>query len=911
MGQINAPLLSFNRGEVSKKSLARVDIERMRLSAEEQINWQPWVLGPMMLRPGLKHCGGIYTDLTCRLLPFVFSNTDLALIELTDSIMRVWNIVSDVETLVTRPSVSTVVTNGDFSSGTGWTLTATGSGAAATVSGGKLNLYSPVAGGLAQGKRLVNVSLGDQNVLHAFRIVVDRGPITFRAGSTDGAVDYISETTLDTGTHSLAFTPTGASVYIQLETTTAQIKIVDSITVEAAGAMTIPTTWDADDLALIRYDQSGDIIFTACQGQQQRKIERRGINSWSYVLYKSDDGPFKSANGTDILLAPGARIGNVTLTATRALFLTTHVGCLFRLFSSAQVTSDAIAASNTFGTAIRVTGVGEDRRFTYTITGTWLGTLTLQRSLDSDSSGFVDVMTFVANAETSYLDGLDNSIAWYRIGFKTAAYTSGTATVGLAYAGGGGPGVCRVLSYVSSTVVNVEVLSPFSSTQPTTDWNEGDWSDASGWPSSLSFYDGRLWFAGRDKIWGSVSDDYTSFDIDFEGDAGPINRSVGFGPVDTINWLLPLSRLIVGRQGAETSVRSGSLDNPLSPTNFTLKDCSTQGSAAIGAVKVDTRGVFIQQGNRRVYELAFSSEGQDYNATDLTRLNPDIGLVGFVDLAAQRQPDTQLHFVRGDGVVAALLHDIDDQVTAWWRVETDGEIESVCVLPGAIENRVYYSVKRTIGGVTKRFLERLARRDQCDGQPESHCADSHVIYSGAAVTSISGLDHLEGEDVVVWGWNTATPFTATLPDGTVQTVGRDFGTFTVTGGQVTGLSAAVTDACVGLGYSARFKSSKLAYAAQGGSALNQTKKVNRIGLILADTHAQGLEHGQSYDTMDNLPLVEESTDVDSNTVWEGYDEMMVTVPGEWDTDARLYLRATAPRPCMVMAAVVNVSTNED
>jgi hypothetical protein len=86
MGKVNSPLqVAFNRGEVSRYALARVDIERMRLSAESRSTGQPWVLGPMMLRPGLQHCGGINDDLTCRLLPFIFSNTDLALIELTDS----------------------------------------------------------------------------------------------------------------------------------------------------------------------------------------------------------------------------------------------------------------------------------------------------------------------------------------------------------------------------------------------------------------------------------------------------------------------------------------------------------------------------------------------------------------------------------------------------------------------------------------------------------------------------------------------------------------------------------------------------------------------------------------------------------------------------------------------------------
>lgn len=912
MGRINTSLLSFNRGEVSRYALARVDVERMRLSAEQQVNWMPWVLGPMMLRPGTKYCGGINDNLTCRLLPFVFSNSDLALLELTENVLRIWTVDGDDETLVTRPSVSTTVTNGDFGASAGWTLTTSGSGAAATISGGKLNLASPVAGGLAQAKRSVTIAGGDQNVEHGFRIVVDRGPIRFRAGSTDGADDYVTEATLDTGTHSIAFTPTGGTVYIQLETITAQTKIVDSITIDSAGVLELPTTWDEDDLRLVRDQQSGDIVFIACNGQAQRKIERRGTTSWSVVLYKADDGPFQAPNVTDITLTPAALSGNTTLTASRALFKSSHVGALFRLFSSGQATSDSVAAQNTFGTAIRVTGVGVDRTFNYAITGTWSATITLQRSIDGPTTGFTDVATFGSNTTSSYNDGLTNSIVWYRLGIKTGNYTSGTAVLALTYTGGGAAGVARVTAFTSTTVVDVEVLSAFSSLTATSDWSEGDWSDKIGWPSALRFYDGRLWFAGRDKIWGSVSDAYNSFDIDYEGDAGPINRSVGFGPVDKILWLLDLSRLIVGREGAETSVRSGSFDEPLTPTNFTLKDCSTQGSSNVAAVKIDTRGVFVQQSNRRVYELVFSVEAQDYIARDLTRLNPDIGDEGFVDLAVQRQPDTQLHFVRGDGLVAAMVNDRADEVEAWWRIETSGasgEVESVAILPGAMENRVYYAVKRTIGGQTRRFLERLARRDQCKGQPEGRCADSHVIYSGAATATITGLSHLEGEEVVVWGWNTATPFTATLPDGSTETVGLDLGTFTVSGGQITGLAEQVTNACVGLGYDAIFQSAKLAYAADGGTALNQKKQIDRMALILADTHAQGIQYGQRLDAMDSLPLVEQGADVDTDTVWEDFDAPMFKVPGEWDTDARLFLKASAPRPCTVLAAVVDVATN--
>jgi hypothetical protein len=61
------------------------------------------------------------------------------------------------------------------------------------------------------------------------------------------------------------------------------------------------------------------------------------------------------------------------------------------------ITSDALAAQNTFGSTIRVTGVGGDRVFNYAITGTWVGTVTLQRSIDSETTGFIDVLNYTAD----------------------------------------------------------------------------------------------------------------------------------------------------------------------------------------------------------------------------------------------------------------------------------------------------------------------------------------------------------------------------------------------------------------------------------------------------------------------------------------------------------------------------------
>lgn len=885
MPKQNVSLQALNRGEISTLALARVDVERLKLSAETQKNFLPRVVGPAMLRPGLEYVTATAGNAACRLLPFVYSASDVALLEFTDSSLRV--LVNEVP--ITRTAVTTTIAN--FSSGGSWSTSTSGGGTAST-SGSVLTLNLGTVGGTATATQTVTLGTGASGVEHALRIAVTRGPLKFRVGTASGLDDLVATTRLDDGTHSLAFTPT-TTFYIQFEAASILNKIVASITLEGAGVMALPTSYTASSLPKIRAAQSADVIFLACDGLQQRRVERRGTRSWSIVTYKADDGPFTTAySDSTITLTPSATRGNITLTANKNLFKSTNVGGLYRLFNSGQNADTEVSAEDTFGNAIRVTGVGATRNLYYAVGGTWSGRVTLQRSFDGPDSGFTDVLSFTANVSpTTYNDGLANSIVWYRLGFKSGDYTSGTAGVNLSYGGGGDSGIVRVTGYTSPTQVSAEVLNDLSNTTATRDWREGAWSTRRGFPTAVELHEGRLWWAGNDRIWGSVSDAYNSFDIDYEGDAGPIDRTIGKGPIAKISWLISLVRLLMGTDRSVITAKSSSFDEPLTPTNFNLTTSSTQGTySQLGCVKVDGRAVYVQASNRRVYEILFDVQEADYKTSDLTRLNPDIGLAGFVDLDAQRQPDTFVHLVRADGQVAVLLYDPQDQVEAWWRIETDGAVENVCVLPGTLEDKVYYVVRRTIGGVTKRYIERFARIDQCQGGTLSRCADSHVIYQGAATTTITGLSHLEGKNVVVWA------------------DGKDVGSKVVSGGQIT-LTTAASNVCVGLAYEALYKSSKLAYAAAGGTALTQKKKVDRVGLILANTHYQGLEYGPDESHLDPLPLMEMGKVTAPDTLWTAYDQDSISFPGQWDTDSRVVLKAAAPRPCTVMAIVVEMTTN--
>lgn len=895
-------LLSFNRGLMDRRGLARVDIKRTALSAQVMTNWMPRVLGSMCIRPGLKYIGATLGNAAARFLPFVFSTSDTALIEFTNAVFRVW--VADA--LVTRLAVSTTVTNGTFPTNlAGWTDNSTLGGVTSWAAPNFMQFISDGTA-LAIRDQQVTVAVGDLNKEHALRIVIARGPVTLRVGSSLGDDSYITETILGTGTHSLALTPAG-DIFIRFQSQQVPKVWVSQCTIEPAGVMSLPSPYLDVDLGNIRNDQSADVVFVACFGYQQRRIERRGKHSWSIVLYTTPDGPFRVQNVTNNTITSSALIGNVTLTSSVAMFKTSHVGALFTLTSVGQNVFKSVSAQNIWSDPISVTGVGAERNVAIGISGTFVATVSLQRSIGSNTGPWLDLTTptWTAPIAASFDDALDNQLIYYRIGIKTGNYTSGTAILAISIATGSITGVARVTDFVSSTAVSAEVITPLGAQLgATTDWAEGAWSDYRGWPSSVAFHEGRLWWAGKGNIWGSVSDAYNSFDANFVGDAGTISRSIGSGPVDTINWLISLQRLMMGAQGSEFTISSTALGETVTPTNFNMRAGSTQGSGATRPVKVDQHGVFVNRTGIKVFELVAGNNYPfyDYVATDMMAVVPELGRPGIVRMDVQRQPDTRIHCVRSDGVAIVAVSDKDENVLAWVQVQTNGFIEDVVTLPalsGDIDDQVYYVVRRTISGNTVRYLEKWAQEITCRGdQALCTLADSYSTHVyGSPQTVITGLDTLEGQPVVVW----ADGADVGTDDSAMPWTQR----YTVTGGQIT-LAVAATNVVVGLPYAAQFQSTKLGEATQDvPSPLNAQKKINHLGLIMADVHSKGVRYGADFDHLDDLPSTVNGVDI-GQVILANYDENPSEFPGIWDTDSRLCLQAQAPRPCTMLAVTLDL-----
>ena len=886
-------IVAFNKGLISPLALARTDLKRIPLSAEVHTNWLPRILGSMSLRAGLEFIGITKNNQKAIFYPFMFTTSDKAALEFTNNSMRIW--INNA--LASRPTVATTMPS-DFSSG--W-VSYDEAGASSTAVTNSCTLKG-TGTNMANRTYSLTVPSGELNKEHGLALTVTFGEVDLRIGTTRRIGDLFFATKLGVGNHNLTFIPTATTVYIELSTRANYTSSLSACGIAPSGTIDIATNWAESDLPYMRFDQSANTIFVACYNKPQYKIERRGTNSesWSVVKYETQDGPFLIENTTATKLAPSALSGSTTLSSSLPFFTAQHVGALFSITSAGQRVENTFNAPNQTGDSIRVTGTGNARNFSFVISGTFTGTLKIQRSVADEDNYTYAGYNYTGAGSYNITDGLDNQIVYYRFFTDSAAFT-GTATVTMTYAQGSKTGICRVKSYSSSTSVSVEILKPMGGTDYTSLWSEGAWSARQGYPSAVALHEGRLVWAGKNKLWMSVSDVFNSFDTNIEGDSAPIIRTIGSGASEYCSWVLPLLRMVVGTEGAEWVVRSSSFDEPITASNFNVKAPDTQGAASVPAVKIDTRGIFVQKSGARVFQLNFNTEGSlDYQAADTTAVCPEVGTAGIIRLAVQRQPDTRVHCVRADGKVALLVNDPLENALCWVVLETDGFIEDVFVLPNSVEDHVYYVVRRTVNGNTVRYIECLAAESDCQGGTLNKQVDSFKTYSGAATNILSGFDHLVGEEVCVWG------------------DGKDLGRYTVSAAGNITLPSTVTNAVAGLPYTAEYYSSKILGLQYEGVVIPEVKRINKISFVLHNTHYQGLKYGTAltkdglgnYTKLDNLPLVYEGAPVPPDTIYSSYTTRPIVFSGEFTTDTRIALVAQSPRPCTLLAAIMGMTIDD-
>ena len=291
-----------------------------------------------------------------------------------------------------------------------------------------------------------------------------------------------------------------------------------------------------------------------------------------------------------------------------------------------------------------------------------------------------------------------------------------------------------VTGVASGSSASASVLETLSIVGPTQDWQEAAFSAAHGWPVSLCFHQNRLVVGGsRDlpnRLWMSQVGDLFNFDLG----TGLDNQGIEFGlmsdQVNAIRGVFSGYNLQVFTGGGEWMV-SGS---PLTPATVQLTLQTRIGSPLsrmLRPVDVDGSTLFASRSGRSIYEFAYTSLQQIYQANDLALVSHH--LVNNPQDMGYDQVNRLLHVVMADGAMATLTLYRAEEVTAWTRQETNGLVTAVAELEGT----VWLAVRRFGSFRLERFDHDLALDAALTGNATTPKRDW------------SGLAHLEGQVVGV------------------------------------------------------------------------------------------------------------------------------------------------------------------
>jgi len=638
----------------------------------------------------------------------------------------------------------------------------------------------------------------------------------------------------------------------------------------------LTTTYTTAQVPDVKFAQTADVMYLVHPAHPPRKLTRSSHTSWSITDVDLKRGAMLDPNITTTTLLANGRTGNVNITASASLFTSNDVGRLVQLHKGFAKSTSITSAT------VAVAAVQELEDGRTELMPTYATNTISFHEGDPDNTGLEHNDRLEDTAGNFIDEGFEVGMRVTLTGSTSNNFTN-----------------LLVVAVTDTTLViapgndlaseaagdNVTLVGSLVADKK---WRLGAFFIGS-YPSTVAFYEQRLVFAGTSNqpqtMFFSQSGDFENFEIGTDADDG-LQYTIGSNEVNVIRYLVSSSQLVVGTSGGEFVVRASGFDEPLTPTNTQIKQQTTFGSAPIQPLLIGNSTLFIQRAKRKLRELAFSSESDSYVAPDMTILAEHITEGGIEEMAYQQEPDSVAWLVRADGVLACMTFRREEQVVAWHRHIVGGAfgsgnavVESVATIPGDIdEDQDWVIVKRTINGATKRYVEYLSGFDFGTDVGNAFFVDSGLTYSGSAATTISGLNHLEGQSVAI------------LADGAAHA------NKTVSSGAIT-LDRSVTKAQIGLPFTSKLETLRIDAGSAMGSSQGKNKRIGEVTVRLFRT--VGLKIGTSSTELDTVPFRSSSDSMDTAlSLFTG--DKTAEFNGGYDDDATITIVQDLPLPMTIL-----------
>lgn len=617
------------------------------------------------------------------------------------------------------------------------------------------------------------------------------------------------------------------------------------------------------DLFQLQFAQSADILYISHSDYPPKKLIRVTDTNW--LLEDINFYPEPVQTQTDSLSAnltlTNKTVGDSalprTFTASAAVFQSGDVG---RIIREKVGYGGGSALIRVF---VDTTNVRADIYAEFSSTsinsGEWeiignssTATITLQAA----SISIGEVLTLTANENVFLATDVGSYVS------ITNAISGATDTI-----------LTKIISYTSATVVTMSAVDAvtFSDTSIAAgDWTIQDpvWT-SSDYPTAVTFFENRLLWAGSPSfpqtIWGSVVDDYENHNLGDANDADAYNFTLAGRQVNNIKWLDSSDVLLVGTLGAEWVLGTKGSSTPTTPSNVLARLQTGFGSEPVQSVNIGQSVLFLQKGGEKVREMIFDFNTDKHNSPDMSILAEHITDGGIVEMDYQDDPVSTGWFIRNDGTLLSMTLLREQNVIGWARHITDGSFESIAIIPGLNGDELWAIVNRTIEGATKRYVERMnpLYDDTTLDSDTTFFVDSGLLYTGVETSTITGLDHLDGETVSI------------LADGLVQT------DKTVSSGSIT-LDTAASRVVAGLPYTSTLQTMRVEIKDGKGTAQGRNKRFNRVVFRVDKT--KQFQYGQTPDgtlkthTFDSLYSGDQEVDFVMGNTREGYVSVVNSEP---------------------------------
>ena len=816
----------FNAGEFSPLLYGRSDLEKYRAALKVCENFVPLIQGGVTRTPGTKFVAEVkYSDRATRLITFQFSTEQAYILEVGDRYIRFF---TDHGAVV----VSGVVAWAD----------ATAYVAGDVRAHGGVNYYCHTA----------------------------HTSVAGAAGNEPGV-----GSTADDVWHALS-----------------------------ADIFEIPTPYAADDVFGVMRTQSADVLYLTHPSYAPRKLVRRGATDWTLEEIEFVDGPYLRVNSTDTEMTVSAQniaiesfsydhgAGEVEITTPGAHLLDVgdSVTVLGNSFTYDNGGGCGAAVSSNLNGAYTVAEVVDTHSFVVakTIAG-WVGWCSQYVSKGEIQVANQWTVTLSATVGVNGGLGLQNTDVGRALRVQDGATWRWT----------------EIQAVDSVTKARVGDTAPgyadLGAVAATKEWRLGAWSDTTGYPVAVTFYQDRLVFGGGGgdprRLDGSVTADYELFQPSAPdgsvADDDAVSVTLGSNQVNSIRWLRDNEKgMLVGTSGSCWVVRPDTLGGALTPTNVTADKFTVSGAAPVDPIEAGRTILYVQNSARKLREAAYVFEVDGFTAPDMTLLAEHVTRGGIVEMAYQQEPYSVVWAVRADGTLLGFTYDREQDVLAWHRHPREGvSFKSVAVVPEpeGEYDELWLIGQYEIEGVTKQYVEYMMPFWE-GGQPlaDAFYVGCGLSYSGPGTTSLSGLDHLEGETVTVLADGAAHPDKV------------------VSGGAIT-LDRTVQKAHVGLGYSSNMQSLGIEAGAADGTAQGKKKRIPYVTVRMFET--LGLQVGPDANTLDTVSFRTSAHPMGAPPpAFTG--DKQVGFPGGHDTEGTVYVRQPGALPANILALMPKVITQD-